>query len=62
VDEQEALIYLCKNFKYEKFEAGKVIFEEGDLSNGKIYIILTGEVLIVKKTVDYYTLKNIEAW
>lgn len=35
--------------KYEYYPAGTCIFEEGDLSNDKFYVILKGSVSIVKR-------------
>mgnify|MGYP002622739310 CR=1 FL=1 len=58
--EEDALVHLVKNLGYEKFRAGEAIFKEGDYSNGKMYIIFTGEVVVIKKQLDYYTSQNIE--
>jgi CRP-like cAMP-binding protein len=40
---------MCKNLAYEKFEMGDVILEEGAESNDKMYVIIAGEVAIVKQ-------------
>lgn len=40
---------LIKAFTYERFDTGKFIFKEGDPSNNKFYIILSGEVAVILK-------------
>lgn len=47
--EQEMLIDLCKNSKYERYEPTDVIFKEGDKPDGKFYILLRGIVYIVQR-------------
>jgi len=60
LNEAESLLHLCKHFGYERFDAGKVVFQEGDESNGKMYIIYKGEVSIVKKQIDDFMAKNLQ--
>ena len=38
---------LCSNMKYEAFDMGKFVFKQGDESNHKFYVILSGEVGIL---------------
>ena len=45
----EAFVRLCQAMRYEKHPAKKVIFKEGDPSNGKLYIVYSGEVSVVLK-------------
>lgn len=45
--------------EYEKVEAGHVVIKEGDESNDKMYIILSGEFMIFKKKLDIFTRSNI---
>jgi CRP-like cAMP-binding protein len=42
-----AQIELCKSMSYESFHRGDVIMQQGDASNHKLYIILTGSVNVV---------------
>ena len=41
------MLQLCKQMKYENVQAGNYIFQEGDLSNNKLYIVLSGRVNII---------------
>lgn len=45
---------------YEKVGPGEWIMEEGDVSNDKFYIILSGSVSIVLKNRNVYADENIE--
>ena len=38
--------------QYEKIEKGEFAFLEGDKSNGKFYIIISGMIGIYKKTLE----------
>ena len=38
---------LCKQFKYEQVSGNKYVFQEGDASNDKLYIILSGKVSVI---------------
>ena len=40
---------LCNNLKYEKFKKGEVVFAQHEPSNNKLYVILSGKVMIQKK-------------
>lgn len=40
--EGDASIYLCKNLIYEYHPAGVPIFQQGDESNGKMYLVYSG--------------------
>ena len=40
---------LCNNLKYEKFAKGEIVFEQQQASNNKLYVILSGKVMIQKK-------------
>lgn len=41
------LLNLCQGFKYETNQRGNFVYKQGDSSNEKFYIILSGEVAIV---------------
>jgi CRP-like cAMP-binding protein len=41
------VLELMKGFTYERFNMGKFIFKEGDKSNNKFYIIISGKVGII---------------
>lgn len=49
-DNEEAYFKLCKSMKYEFKEMGSFVFKEGDPSNGKFYVILSGEVGVIVQT------------
>ncbi len=49
--EKNAFLQLCQRLKFQKMKGGRAVFREGDPSNGKMYILLSGEVSsVVKKT------------
>ena len=43
---EDNFLYICKKLSYEVHPAGSVIMMQGDYSNGKVYIVLTGELNI----------------
>ena len=54
-DERErlnALLYLCKRLKYETWGAQTLIIKQGEYSNGKVYIVLSGELTVLIKNVE----------
>ena len=52
--ETDALLHACRNVGFEWMPPGKVIFEEGQTNNDKMYLILSGEVSIRTKKSDAY--------
>lgn len=42
----DVFLFICKKFAYEAHPPGTVIMNQGDFSNGKVYIILSGELLV----------------
>lgn len=46
-DNFDNLTKLCSNMKYECHDVGKFVFKQGDESNHKFYVILSGEVGIL---------------
>jgi CRP-like cAMP-binding protein len=58
--ENEAVLHICKNIKYEKYKKDDVIFKEGDQSNGKVYIIFSGSIKVVVNQMDVYEKENFE--
>ena len=44
--ESKAMLEISKRIKYEKFPANSTIFRQGDASNGKLYIVYSGELNI----------------
>lgn len=44
---EESYFPLCANMKYEFFEMGSFVFLHDDPSNGKFYVILSGEVGVI---------------
>jgi len=57
--DNEALLYLFKSISYERIKAGTVIFKEGEYSNGKIYILMNGELAVVTKKLDVFVTENL---
>jgi len=53
--ETDALLHACQFMNYEQYPAGRVVFKEGDSPNGKMYMILTGEVNIVAKKIHSHS-------
>ena len=49
VYQKECLINVFKKFRYEKYPAGHVLFEEGDASNGRMYVVLSGSIHVMLK-------------
>jgi len=43
------ILDLCKNFKYERLPMGRFVFKQGDPSNNKFYVIISGEVAVIVK-------------
>lgn len=46
---RENILTFCSHLRMEHFTAGDIIFEEGDLSNDKLYIIYSGSVLLFRR-------------
>lgn len=46
----DAMLYICQNLRYEYFPENTVVFVQGDGSNGKGYLIFSGEVSVVEGT------------
>jgi CRP-like cAMP-binding protein len=44
--EKDSLFYFCKVLKYHKYQPNSTIYHQGDHTNGKIYIVLSGEASI----------------
>jgi len=54
-DERErlnALLYLCKKLKYETWGPQRIIIKQGEYSNGKVYIVLSGELNVYIKNAE----------
>lgn len=58
--ETESILHICKHLGFEQLEPGEVILREGDPSNGKFYLIFSGEVSIIVKKLDFVTQRNLE--
>ena len=41
------ILNICQGFKYEIYEKNNFVFRQGDPSNNKFYIILSGEIAVV---------------
>jgi len=49
LDERNAFSHVLRSASYEVYDPGTVIYQEGDVSEGKIYLIMTGEVSVIKR-------------
>ena len=59
--EKNAFIYLCKKARFEKHSSKEILFKEDDLSNGKMYLVYSGEVSIMsKKQANFYNTADIK--
>ena len=57
--EIDSLLHICRHLGYEKFRSGETIFEEDAESNGKMYLMFSGEVSIIVKNPDFVTKQNL---
>lgn len=51
---------MCKHMFYEKIPAGTWIMRQGDISNDKFYIVLSGSVSIILNNKNIYTEENMQ--
>jgi len=56
--EAKAMLAICKQIKYEKFPANSVVMHQGAPSNGKMYIVYSGELNIHVSNPDLITGQN----
>ena len=49
---EPALVSLCSKLKYEKHIVNKLLFKEGDSTNGKVYLLYSGEVSLYQKNLE----------
>ena len=57
--EIDSLLHICKHLGFEKFRRGQTVFEEDADSNGKMYLMFSGEVSIIVKNPDFVTKQNL---
>jgi len=57
--EPEAIVHIMRNLKYEKHKKGHPIFLEGDSSNGKVYILFSGQLYVMTKKLHFYEQQNL---
>jgi hypothetical protein len=57
---REACVHCLKRIKYEKYDPGDVVVKQGDESNGRAYIIYSGEVSVIVQDYDIITKQNIK--
>jgi CRP-like cAMP-binding protein len=48
-EDLDPCITLCKSLKYSKYNAGTILIRQGEESDGRVYIVMTGEVTVVSK-------------
>ncbi|KAL4493106.1 hypothetical protein ABPG72_003191 [Tetrahymena utriculariae] len=50
---------IWRTIRYQKFKQNEVIFKEGDISNGKMFVIISGEVCVaIKKKINVFEEEN----
>jgi len=52
-DELEPLIMVCKKLKLEKKPEGRIIVKQGEISDGRVYMVLTGELSVYVKDTHF---------
>jgi len=57
----EDIIKVVKSLRYRKVKAGKPVFIEGEPSNGNMYVVFSGELLVMVKKLDVIALTNLTA-
>ena len=57
--EAKAMLAICKQIKYEKIPAQTVVCEQGAPSNGKMYIVFSGDLNIHVKNPDHIIHQNL---
>lgn len=58
--DMDSLIFICRNIRYRTFQPGKVIIQEGDEPDGNIFVILSGEAIVVKKKLTFIMEENMK--
>jgi len=58
LEERESMMYLLKHAQYQSYSSGSVIYKEGELSDGSIYVLLKGEVYLLRKNSDAIVVSN----
>ena len=56
----EAFFHICRYCDYEKCQKNSIIFKEGDRSNEKFYIIISGTVFIYLQDKSVYMQENLD--
>ncbi len=51
-DKIDSAMYICKKLQYHKHPAGSVIMKQNQYSNGKVYLVLSGELLVIVAEMD----------
>jgi hypothetical protein len=57
--EHDEIVNICKVLRYEKVLKGNPVFIQGEPSNGKVYILFSGEILVCLNKLDVYEEENI---
>ena len=58
----EDIMELIKHMSYTKIETGEILYNQGDLSDGKLYVVFSGEIALVVKDHDHITAQNYERY
>ena len=56
----EDVLELVRKMNYIKVETGSILYNQGDPSDGKLYVVFSGEVALVVKDHDHITAQNYE--
>ena len=60
-NEPESVLTVVKSLKYRKIKAGRTVFTEGDPSNGNVFVVFSGELLVMVKKLDSIAEANLAA-
>lgn len=52
-EEIDPFIYICKNIKLLTYEPGEPVLKQGDLSDGNVYLVFSGELLVMAKSLNF---------
>jgi len=55
------ILKVVKSLRYRKVKAGKPVFMEGEASNGNMYVVFSGELLVMVKKLDVIAQTNLTA-
>jgi len=58
-DKIDSAMYICKKLQYHRHPAGSVIMKQNQYSNGKVYLVLSGELLVITAEMNVLPLQTV---